>query len=69
MQGQSVRLEAVSVNFDRIMAVQPTSLEIAAGEFFSILGPSGCGKTTMLRVVAGFQPPPAPDVFSSVLKT
>lgn len=30
------------------------SLEIAAGEFFTLLGPSGCGKTTLLRMIAGF---------------
>ena len=33
------------------------SLEIAAGEFFSLLGPSGCGKTTTLRMIAGFEEP------------
>src|ERR671910_517955 len=33
------------------------SLEIAKGEFFSLLGPSGCGKTTTLRMIAGFEQP------------
>ena len=33
------------------------SLDIAAGEFFTLLGPSGCGKTTTLRMVAGFEQP------------
>ena len=28
-------------------------LNVAAGEFISLLGPSGCGKTTLLRIVAG----------------
>src|SRR5207248_1406801 len=32
-------------------------LEVAAGEFLSLLGPSGCGKTTTLRVIAGFENP------------
>ncbi|MEJ7875769.1 MAG: ABC transporter ATP-binding protein, partial [Solirubrobacterales bacterium] len=32
-------------------------LEIASGEFFTLLGPSGCGKTTTLRMVAGFEEP------------
>ncbi len=32
-------------------------LDIAEGEFVSLLGPSGCGKTTTLRVVAGFERP------------
>jgi putative spermidine/putrescine transport system ATP-binding protein len=38
-------------------AVDGISVEIGAGEFFSLLGPSGCGKTTTLRMVAGFEPP------------
>src|SRR4030095_7517042 len=33
------------------------TLDIAAGEFFSLLGPSGCGKTTPLRMIAGFELP------------
>jgi spermidine/putrescine transport system ATP-binding protein len=40
-------------------AVDDVSLEIAAGEFFSMLGPSGCGKTTTLRLIAGFEEPDA----------
>jgi spermidine/putrescine transport system ATP-binding protein len=38
-------------------ALQPTSLTIGQGEFFSILGPSGSGKTTTLRLIAGFEQP------------
>ena len=37
--------------------VKDFSLEIAQGEFVSLLGPSGCGKTTVLRMVAGFETP------------
>jgi putative spermidine/putrescine transport system ATP-binding protein len=40
-------------------AVDGISVEIGAGEFFSLLGPSGCGKTTTLRMVAGFELPDA----------
>ena len=39
------------------LAVKDTSLEVAAGEFFTLLGPSGCGKTTTLRSVAGLETP------------
>ena len=39
------------------LALQPTSLTIDQGEFFSILGPSGSGKTTTLRLIAGFEQP------------
>ena len=35
------------------LALQPTDLDVAPGEFVSILGPSGCGKSTLLRIVAG----------------
>ncbi|MBL1729354.1 ATP-binding cassette domain-containing protein, partial [Klebsiella pneumoniae] len=34
------------------VALQNASLEIAAGEFISLIGPSGCGKTTLLRLLA-----------------
>ena len=38
------------------------SLELAGGEFFTLLGPSGCGKTTTLRMVAGFERPSAGQI-------
>ncbi|HEX6455923.1 MAG TPA: ABC transporter ATP-binding protein [Solirubrobacterales bacterium] len=39
------------------MAVAGIDLEIAQGEFFTMLGPSGSGKTTTLRMIAGFEDP------------
>jgi len=36
------------------VAINDISLDIARGEFFTLLGPSGCGKTTFLRMIAGF---------------
>ena len=40
-----------------VVAVAGIDLDIAEGEFFSLLGPSGCGKTTTMRMVAGFEEP------------
>ncbi|HXY81360.1 MAG TPA: ABC transporter ATP-binding protein [Gaiellaceae bacterium] len=41
------------------MAIARLDLDIAEGEFFTLLGPSGSGKTTTLRVIAGFERPDA----------
>ncbi|MBL7622987.1 ABC transporter ATP-binding protein [Frankia sp. AgB1.8] len=40
-----------------VTAVETVDLQIAEGEFFSLLGPSGCGKTTTLRMIGGFEEP------------
>ncbi len=40
-----------------ITAIKSLDLEVAQGEFLSLLGPSGCGKSTLLRVVADLLPP------------
>jgi ABC-type Fe3+/spermidine/putrescine transport system ATPase subunit len=53
----SVELRSVSKRFDDLTAVDELSLELAGGEFFTLLGPSGCGKTTTLRMIAGFERP------------
>ena len=52
-----VRLERVTKDFGETIAVDDLSLDIAVGEFFSMLGPSGCGKTTTLRIIGGFEEP------------
>jgi spermidine/putrescine transport system ATP-binding protein len=57
METPSVRLERVSKRFGDVEAVRDLSLDLAQGEFFTLLGPSGCGKTTTLRMVAGFEEP------------
>jgi spermidine/putrescine transport system ATP-binding protein len=53
----SVELRGVTKRFGDVVAVRDLDLDIAAGEFFTLLGPSGCGKTTTLRLVAGFEQP------------
>ncbi len=45
-----------------LQALQPVHLQVAAGEFVSLLGPSGCGKSTLLRLVAGLLSPSAGQV-------
>jgi spermidine/putrescine transport system ATP-binding protein len=45
------------------IAVEKLNLQIAEGEFFSLLGPSGCGKTTTLRMIAGFELPTSGEVY------
>ena len=58
MTSAAIKLDQVTKTFDgRVMAVDAVTLDIAAGEFFSLLGPSGCGKTTSLRMIAGFEHP------------
>jgi spermidine/putrescine transport system ATP-binding protein len=52
-----VRLQGVTKAFGDFIAVRDLRLDIAEGEFFTLLGPSGCGKTTTLRMVAGFEEP------------
>jgi ABC-type Fe3+/spermidine/putrescine transport system ATPase subunit len=58
MTSAAIKLDEVTKTFDgKVVAVDQVTLDIAAGEFFSLLGPSGCGKTTSLRMIAGFEMP------------
>ena len=52
-----VQLESVTKAYGDVVAVDDLTLDIAAGEFFTMLGPSGSGKTTTLRLIAGFESP------------
>jgi osmoprotectant transport system ATP-binding protein len=47
----SIQLDNVSKSFAGRIVLQPTNLEIAAGEFVTILGGSGSGKTTLLKLI------------------
>ncbi|MFY9579965.1 MAG: ABC transporter ATP-binding protein [Gaiellaceae bacterium] len=52
-----VRLDGVRKTYGDVVAVDRVDLDIAPGEFFTLLGPSGSGKTTTLRLIAGFERP------------
>jgi len=52
-----IQLEELTKAFGEHVAVDGISLDMPAGEFFTLLGPSGCGKTTTLRMIAGFERP------------
>lgn len=45
-----------------VTAVNDINLQIAPGEFFTLLGASGCGKTTTLRLIAGFEHPSSGEI-------
>ena len=57
MDVPDVRLVGVRKAYGDVVAVDGIDLEIASGEFFTLLGPSGSGKTTTLRLIAGFERP------------
>ena len=57
-----IRLTGLTKRFGDVVAVDAVDLEVARGEFFTLLGPSGSGKTTTLRMIAGFELPDAGTV-------
>ncbi|MCG7601127.1 ABC transporter ATP-binding protein [Halomonas sp. McH1-25] len=52
-----LRLESLTKQYGATTAAKNITLDIAKGEFVSLLGPSGCGKTTTLQMIAGFVEP------------
>jgi thiamine transport system ATP-binding protein len=53
----NLSLRGISKSFGGVDALRDVSLDVADGEFFTLVGPSGCGKTTTLRAIAGFESP------------
>jgi len=59
----AVEVREVVKRFSDNVVVNGVSLDIRAGEFFTMLGPSGSGKTTLLRMIAGFETPDSGAIF------
>jgi spermidine/putrescine transport system ATP-binding protein len=57
-----LELRRLTKRFGDFAAVDDLSLDIAGGEFLTLLGASGSGKTTTLRMVAGFEPPTSGEI-------
>jgi ABC-type spermidine/putrescine transport system permease subunit II len=57
-EGTTVQLAGIVKEFGATRVLHGVDLDIAPGEFVSLLGPSGCGKTTLLRILAGLETPP-----------
>jgi ABC-type Fe3+/spermidine/putrescine transport system ATPase subunit len=58
-----LRIENLYKTFGSVVAVNRINLEIAEGEFFTLLGSSGCGKTTTLRMVGGLEKPNGGEIY------
>ena len=57
-----LQLRGLTKTFGQLTAVNHIDLDVANGEFFTIVGPSGCGKTTLLRMLAGMETPTSGDI-------
>ncbi len=58
----ALELDNVSVRFGATTVVRSTSLQVAEGEFLSVVGPTGCGKSTLLNLSAGLLAPTEGEV-------
>jgi thiamine transport system ATP-binding protein len=58
----TLELRGVTKRYGETTALDDVTLDVAEGEFFTLVGPSGCGKTTTLRLVAGFESPTAGEI-------
>jgi ABC-type Fe3+/spermidine/putrescine transport system ATPase subunit len=58
-----VQFTGVTKRYGQTVAVDNVTLDVAEGEFVTLLGPSGCGKTTCLRMVAGLTEPTTGEIY------
>jgi putative spermidine/putrescine transport system ATP-binding protein len=61
--GARVIFDQIEKRYGTVIAVDGVSLDIAPGEFVTLLGPSGSGKTTTLMMLAGFEIPTAGEIY------
>src|SRR5262249_61817668 len=52
----TIEARDIRKSFGATPVLQGISLDVADGEFLTLVGPSGCGKTTLLRIIAGLEP-------------
>ena len=60
--GGGLRVDALTVRFGGVTALEDVALEVAEGEVVGLIGPNGAGKTTLFNVVCGFVRPDAGHV-------
>ena len=60
---QKLRIRGVRKSYGQVIALDETDLDLAEGEFLTLLGPSGSGKTTLLMTVAGLTVPDRGDIW------
>jgi spermidine/putrescine transport system ATP-binding protein len=58
-----LEVRSVAKRFGAVKVLHDVSLDIAAGEFLTLLGESGSGKTTLLRLIAGFEQPSSGEIW------
>jgi ABC-type Fe3+/spermidine/putrescine transport system ATPase subunit len=63
--GTLLEVRSLEKCFGAATVLKNISLEIAAGEFLTLLGESGSGKTTLLRLIAGFEAPTSGEIWMS----
>lgn len=58
----TITLEQITRSYGPTRIIAPTSVDVAPGQFVSLLGPSGCGKSTILSMIAGLDQPSTGEV-------
>ncbi len=58
-----LRLVNIHKSYGDVKVIEGVNLDVAEGEFITLLGPSGCGKTTTLKTIAGFVQPEEGEIY------